>query len=187
MILNDSTIRAKLKDYLLNLAVKPRAIIDELHVHKGNAIADVVAVYKEPHCYEIKGVTDNIYRLRTQGKFYDLVFKKISLVTTKNHLKNAIATTPRHWGIIIASNIDNNVKLNHYRKALPNPYFNKKMALHTLWRQEMLNVTDLNKIKLPKKTNKQELVSEISNNLTLKEVNTAIANSLFNRVITQNH
>lgn len=184
MILNDPAIRAKLKEYLFNLSIKPRTIIDELHVHKGNAIADVVAVYKEPHCFEIKGETDNISRLKTQGKFYDLVFKKISLVTTSNHLNNAIATIPQHWGIIIASYKNDVVKFNHYRKALPNPLFNKKMALYTLWRQEMLHVTDLNKIKLSKKMNKQELVSEISNNLTLKEVNAAIANSLFNRVAT---
>lgn len=182
MILKDPVIRTKLKEYLLSLSVKPRAIIDELHVHKGNAIADVVAIYKEPHCFEIKGETDNISRLKTQGKFYDLVFKKISLVTTNNHLKNAIATTPQHWGIIIASEKEGIVKFNHYRKAMPNPSFNKTMALHTLWRQEMLNVTELNQIKLPKKINKHELISEISNNLTLKEVNTAIANSLFNRV-----
>jgi hypothetical protein len=111
MILNDPTIRTNLKEYLLNLLVKPRTIIDELHVHKGNAIADIVAVYKEPHCFEIKGETDNISRLKFQGKFYDLVFKKITLVTTQNHLQNAINTIPPHWGVLLAFNKSEQVKL----------------------------------------------------------------------------
>lgn len=182
MTLNDSVIRARLKVYLSGLPVPPRAVIDELHVHKGNAIADVVAVYKEAHCYEIKGETDNISRLKSQGGYYDLVFKRISLVTTDNHLANAIKTTPPHWGIMIAFEKDGAVKLKHYRKAKSNPSFNKEVALYTLWRQEMLNVSAENKIELPKKINKQEIAYTIANELTANEVNTSIADSLLNRL-----
>ncbi|WP_166110507.1 sce7726 family protein [Pseudoalteromonas sp. Z9A5] len=181
--LNDPVIRCKLKSYLESLPVKPRAVIDELHVHRGNAIADVVAVYKEPHCFEIKGETDNIYRLKSQGKFYDLVFKKITLVTTENHLKNALASTPNHWGIIVAFLDQGKVKFRHLRKTKSNPHFSKKYALLTLWKQEMLNVGSLNKIELPKKINKSELVLELANHLTKEKVNTEIANSLFSRTI----
>jgi len=179
--LNDPVIRKKLKSYLNSLPVKPRTIVDELHVHRGNAIADVVAVYKEPHCFEIKGETDSIYRLQSQGKFYDLVFKKITLVTTQNHLKKALESTPQHWGIIIAFLDKEKVKFRHVRKTKSNPSFCKKLALLTLWKQEMLNVSSLNKIELPKKINKQELVLELANNLTIEKVNTEIANSLFKR------
>ena len=186
-ILNDPIIRKKLKTYLNALAIKPRAIVDELHVHKGNAIADVVAVYKEAHCFEIKGETDNINRLLTQGKFYDLVFKKISLVTTENHLKKALKVIPDHWGILLASSNKGIVKLRHYRKATSNPFFVKEVALLTLWKQEMLDVSNNHDIKLPQKINKQELVSEIASNLTLKKINTEIANSLFNRTFMKNH
>ena len=44
------------------------------------------------------------------------------------------------------------------------------------------NVSNNNNIDLPKKINKRELVSELANNLSLKKVNTEIANSLFDRV-----
>lgn len=182
IVLNDPTIREKLKSYLESLPVKPRAIVDELHVHRGNAIADVVAVYKEAHCFEIKGETDNVNRLLTQGKFYDLVFKKISLVTTENHLKKSLDVTPEHWGILIAYKDNGAVKLRHHRKATSNPHFVKEVALLTLWKQEMLDVSNNNDIELPKRINKQELVTEIASNLTLKKVNTEIANSLFNRI-----
>lgn len=182
MILNDPVIRAKLKSYLLSLPTKPRAIIDELHVHKGNAIADVVAVYKEPHCFEIKGKTDNIHRLKTQGEFYNQVFKRITLVTTENHLKKAEKNIPKYWGIIIAFRKAGSVKFRHYRKTDSNPLFNKELALYTLWREEMLDLSSKNKIELPKNINKQEIASEIANNLTLNEVNAEIANTLFKRL-----
>lgn len=187
IVLNDPVIRQKLKSYLKNLPVKPRAIVDELHVHRGNAIADVVAVYKEPHCFEIKGETDNIARLLIQGKFYDLVFKKISLVTTENHLKKALNIIPDYWGVLVAYTNEAEVKFRHHRKASSNPNFVKEVALLTLWKQEMLNVSSTNNIEIPKKINKQELVSELANNLTLKKVNTEIANSLFKRTIMQSH
>ena len=179
--LNDPVIRKKLKSYLNSLPVKPRTIVDELHVHRGNAIADVVAIYKELHCFEIKGETDNIYRLQSQGKFYDSVFKKITLVTTRNHLKKALESTPGHWGIIVAFEDSAKVKFKHIRKTTSNPWFCKKLALLTLWKQEMLNVSDLNKIELPKKINKQQLVSALANNLTIEKVNYGIANSILER------
>ena len=128
------------------------------------------------------GETDNVNRLLTQGKFYDLVFKKISLVTTENHLKKSINVIPEYWGILIAYIDNGTVKLRHYRKASSNPHFVKESALLTLWKQEMLNVSNNNNIDLPKKINKRELVSELANNLSLKKVNTEIANSLFDRV-----
>jgi hypothetical protein len=181
IVLNDPAIRKKLKSYLSSLPVKPRAIVDELHVHRGNAIADVVAIYKESHCFEIKGETDNVSRLLTQGKYYDLAFKKVSLVTTENHLKKALSIIPEHWGILIAYDTESNVRLANYRKAASNPFFVKEVALLTLWKQEMLDVSNNNDIELPKRINKQELVTELANNLTLKKVNTEIANSLFNR------
>lgn len=181
IVLNDLAIRERLKCYLEKLPTKPRAIVEELHVHKGNAIADVVAIYSEPHCFEIKGETDNINRLHVQGKFYDLAFKKISLVTTENHLKKALKIIPEHWGILIVSSDEKKIKIINYRKAVSNPFFVKEIALLTLWKQEMLDVISNNDIELPKKINKQELVFELASNLTLKKVNTEIANSLVNR------
>lgn len=181
MILKDPVIREKLKSYLLNLPCKPRAIIDELHVHKGNAIADVVAVYKEPHCFEIKGETDNTTRLRVQGQFYNQVFKRITLITTEKHLKKAQDNTPEFWGIIIAFVKDGTIKFRHHRKSRPNPKFNKEVALYTLWRQEMLELSNKNKIEIKSNINKHDLAHKIAAELTVTQVNKEIANSLLHR------
>ena len=181
MPLNDPTIRAALKEHLLNSFRKPRTIIDELQIHKGNAIADIVAIYKESHCFEIKGETDNINRLTKQGEFYNLTFNKITLVTTKNHLSNAIKKCPPFWGIIIAFEKNGKVKLKYHRKTTKNPEYDRRIALYTLWRQEMLDLSSNNKIELPKKLNKQEIALEISENLSNSAINLSIANLLWQR------
>ena len=49
--LNDVSIRKSLILKLKNQAVRPKAIIEELRVHNGKAIADVVALYAEAHCF----------------------------------------------------------------------------------------------------------------------------------------
>ena len=67
MELNDARIREALLRKLAKQKVKPRAVLEELHVHNGRAIADVVTLHAEAHCYEIKGETDRIERILTQG------------------------------------------------------------------------------------------------------------------------
>ena len=76
--LNDVSIRKSLILKLKNQAVRPKAIIEELRVHNGKAIADVVALYAEAHCFEIKGDGDKIERILKQGKYYNLSFRTLT-------------------------------------------------------------------------------------------------------------
>ena len=140
--LDDNGIRQALMSKLANSSVKPKAIIEELRVHNGNAIADVVAVYKEAHCYEIKGESDSVNRIIKQGAFYDLVFSKVTLVTTSNHLSLARTLAPSHWGIVQVTLKGDRFKFIHHRAAKPNRLYNKKLALLTLWRCELTEVAN---------------------------------------------
>ena len=136
--LDDKTIRQALIQKISG--TRPRAIIEELHVHRGDAIADVVSIHSEAHCYEIKGATDNINRILEQGKYYDLVFPKVSLVTTENHLGRALRLAPVHWGILLAYPTKHGVKIKHIRASMRNKLFDKQLALLTLWRSELAEV-----------------------------------------------
>jgi len=140
VILNDKEIRLVLINKLKNQSKKPKAIIEELGVHNGNAIADVVTLHKEAHCYEIKGDGDKIERILEQGKYYNLSFRKITLVTTNKHLKKALKLAPPFWGIMIVEHIENKVSIKYVRKALINTQYTKNTALLTLWKDEMLNL-----------------------------------------------
>lgn len=140
MTLNDSEIRRSLIQKLNNQAKQPKAILEELRVHNGNAIADVVAIHNNAHCYEIKGDGDKIERVLEQGEFYNQVFWKITLVTTAKHIGKALSLLPNFWGIMVAENVNNVIRIFYVRKSIPNNSFDKKKALLTLWKSEMLNL-----------------------------------------------
>lgn len=138
--LNDVLIRSALLLKLRNQQTKPKAIIEELRVHNGNAIADVVALHSEAHCYEIKGANDKIERIQIQGEYYNTSFRRITLVITKNHLEKALTLAPPFWGIMIAEMEKSEVRIKHYRRATNNRNFCKEIAVQTLWKSEMLEI-----------------------------------------------
>lgn len=182
IILKDREIRDALLLRLKGMPVAPKALLEEVHVHNGNAIADVVAVHTSAHCYEIKGETDSISRLTRQSLAYDKVFNKVTLVTTPKKLNSALKVSPKHWGIIVACNRKGEVKLSYMRGAKPSPNYDKSLALLTLWRQELIslaaNITSSNITKL----NRKQLVDIISNEMQTTILQGQIGSQLIKRV-----
>lgn len=138
--LNDATIREALLRKLERQKCPPRAVLQELHVHNGKAIADVVSLHTEAHCYEIKGETDRIERITAQGVYYNTAFRRITLVTTTSNLRRAQVLAPQFWGILVAIADNDAVRFRHIRAAKRNPYFEKQSAAMTLWKSEMLEL-----------------------------------------------
>ena len=138
--LNDARIREALLCMLSRQKARPRAVLEELHVHNGGAIADVVTLHSEAHCYEIKGATDRIDRITVHGTYYNAVFRRITLVTTECNLRRAMKLAPRFWGIMVAIEVGGAVRFRHVRAALLNPHFDKQAAAMTLWKSEMLEL-----------------------------------------------
>jgi len=139
MILNDKEIRYELRSFLSGRIPAPRAILDELHVSNGNAIADIVGIYKYSHCFEIKGENDSLSRINRQANYYNKSFRKITLVTTVNHLGKAEEVVPDFWGIISARVANGKVVFSYHRRASINPFFNKAEALMSLWKDELID------------------------------------------------
>lgn len=138
--LNDCRIREALLRKLAK--TRPRGVLEELHIHNGRAIADVVTLHTEAHCYEIKGQNDRIERITAQGEFYNRAFRRITLVTTACNLKRARMLAPRFWGIIVAVDDAGTVRFRHVRAAQINPKFEKQTATMTLWKSEMLELVE---------------------------------------------
>jgi len=179
--LTDKEIRHALISSLKRRANAPRATLEELHVCNGNAIADVVAVYKTMHCYEIKGETDSINRIVRQSEFYDQAFSLISLVTTKNHLKRALAICPRHWGILIASELSSGeVSLRHVRGAGRNPQYNPEIALLSLWRSELIQFSVAGSSDFAK-MNRRKIAEAIVSSAPAKIINERLGSALTTR------
>lgn len=179
--LYDKDIREALINKLTN---KSNIVMEELHIHNGNAIADVVSLNKEAHCYEIKSDVDNIRRIEKQGLFYDVTFNKITLVTTEKNLKMALEITPKHWGIMIAHQKKEVVILKYIRGTKYNRKFNKSISLKILWKEEMLALGYL-KNKLMRR---DELVQLIAKENTRKKILEKISSTLSLRAtIKLNH
>ncbi|EPN4987716.1 sce7726 family protein [Vibrio alginolyticus] len=178
MYLNDADIRPKLIDFLKAKAVKPRRVLEELHVHRGNAIADVVTIHNEAHCYEIKGDKDKIERINQQGKYFNKAFSKITLVTTERKLKEAVDKIPPFWGIIVAYISGSEVKFRHVRRTEFNPLFEKEIALATLWKSELNYLNQEMELNISRTINKRDFASELSEKMNKIQICRSIANSL---------
>jgi len=154
-------------------------------VHNGNAIADVVAIHSYAHCYEIKGENDNIYRAVKQSAFYDCVFKKITLVTTDNYIEQAKRLMPPHWGLMLAKTHHQDVKMSYVRRAGISPIFNKKLALMTLWKSELLEAEITGNCKNAKKLNRHQLTEMIASDSIENDILKFIGEKLISRASTQ--
>jgi hypothetical protein len=140
MDLNDARIREALLRKLAQQKTRPRAVLQELHVHNGKAIADVVTLHSEAHCYEIKGATDRIERIAVQGPYYNAAFRRITLVTTECKLRRAVKLVPPFWGIMVAVEDGDTIRFRNFRAAQFNPRFERQSAAMTLWKCEMLEL-----------------------------------------------
>jgi hypothetical protein len=176
--LTDKEIRQALLVHLQRRAKPPLATLEEVHVCNGNAIADVVAVYKTMHCYEIKGETDSINRIVRQSQFYDQAFPLITLVTTANHLKRAEIIAPMHWGIVVASSTrDDLIALRHVRGATRNPLYLPAVALLSLWRSELINFPNFSGPSL-EKMNRQTIAKLIASSVPASAINEIVGQAL---------
>lgn len=176
--LTDKEIRQALIAHLKRRKPMPLAALEEVHVCNGNAIADVVAVYKSMHCYEIKGETDSITRIERQSNFFDQAFPLISLVTTANHLRTAEKSTPKHWGIILASPAQHGeVSLRYVRGATKNNLYRPEVALLTLWRSELVALTASAEKSLDK-MNRQSIASLVALTTPTRDLNELLGKAL---------
>ncbi len=168
--LNDEKIRQALLQRLIKQGLDKHEVIQELHVCSSQAIADIVTLRDESHCYEIKGETDKITRILKQGKHYNKAFRRITLVTTENHLSTALEIAPPFWGIMLARTTQKGeVLITGVRKDKVNPEFDPEIALYTLWKDELLQLLD-NPMPKDKRKNFVDLSKMIAENNKKLEV-----------------
>lgn len=186
--LTDKEIRAALIRHLRGRPVAPKAVLEEVRVHNGNAIADVVTVHRAAHCYEIKGETDAISRIVRQGSYYDQAFRRITLVTTENHLRQAQRIAPAHWGVMVATSADRQAgadverppTLRYVRKATLSPKFDKQIALLALWKCELLTMCGV-ETKNAQKLSRANLSEMIAERTGAREISASVAQLLLTR------
>ena len=168
-------------------AQKRKAIIEDLGVHNGNAIVDIIAVYKTMHDFEIKGETDSVSRVSKQSVYYNVSLPKLTLVTTQNHLSWASKHLPAFWGIILAKkDQEGQVRLTHKRPAKNNPNFSKETSLLMLWKAELLNPRfQILETEVRQNDSRAELATKIAARLTKDQIAALLATSINDREKTK--
>ena len=136
--LDDKTIRKVVKS---SLEKNKYYIIEELGIDHGAVRADVVAISEGfMHGYEIKSDKDNLMRLNHQINAYNKVFDKITLVVGKKHIIECISIVPEWWGIQLATEEDNNIRIYNIRTPKKHKEQSSVSIARLLWRQEALDI-----------------------------------------------
>lgn len=166
-MLSDFHIRKELKNYILSRKYKPRAIVEELRVHNGNAVADVVTVHSKLHCYEIKSDLDSLNRLSEQSRLYAMTFPFVTIVVSRKHIDGVLKIVPQSCGILCAEFEGGRIKFFHIRKAELNKNIDLVGALKMFWRDELCDIyRQIIKCEPKKTLTRDKLIFELSSLLS---------------------
>lgn len=157
--MKDEEIRLILKKNLQKRYGNSLPIIEEFKIEKGMAYPDLVAFFKQPHCYEIKSQYDSLTRLERQVHYYSQCFGKITIICAPKHTQSAISKSP-YW--IAVWEVDDAGNLICKRKGQKNPDYKSLKFLDFLWKEELLNVEKkLELASSPKRFSKNEIIENI--------------------------
>jgi hypothetical protein len=143
-VAHDTQIRRELVGALLGrYREEPGClVVGEMGVLEGRARADVAVINGCLHGYEIKAARDTMARLPAQAEAYSKVFDYMTLVTTENHVPQALRTVPTSWGIALARPSNSGVQFEDLRRAERNLQVEARALLQLLWRDEALAVLE---------------------------------------------
>lgn len=182
-ILKDKDIREPLFDFLEETYGKIR-ILEEKTV--GKSRADVVMVTPDAlFGIEIKSDADTYTRLSDQVKDYDKYFDYNIVVVGSSHGEHTHEHVPPYWGIITVEIVDGTFDFYILRKPQENPKVKCKKKLELLWRPELAQIQEWNRMPKYKNLSRAhavdkilELMPELISESTLKK---QVSDILFER------
>jgi len=180
--MKDKDIREPLFNYLDDTYDKLR-IFEELSIRA--SIADVVVVLDDKLMgIEIKSDADTYTRLPSQIKDYNHFFDYNYIAVGKSHSKQVHKHIPDNWGILCVYNSDNGVQTEQLRPAQLNTHTKVKYQIKLLWRLELNNILEKNKLPKYKQKSKRFVQLKLVEKLTEDTLKLDICNELFERDYT---
>lgn len=143
MLLNDNGVRKLLLRELLAIYKNDpnTRIINELGMDFGASRVDVAVVNGIIHGYEIKSDVDTLDRLPRQINYYNQLFERMTIVSSRKFYQQVALLVPKWWGIKIISH--DGSRLIEKRKGRLNKIQDKDILLKLLWKQELENFVDV--------------------------------------------
>ena len=116
-------------------------VIDELGLLHGKARIDIAIINGNLHGIEIKSARDDLSRLCSQVKIYNLVFNKVTLVLAERFLNDATEIVPSWWRIItVTQGPRGGIYLNRARLGKSNLRIDLHSMVMLLWRDEVIDL-----------------------------------------------
>lgn len=141
MPLGDAEIRhALLRELAHRARSDDSAVLEELGLCRGNAIADVLFVDDCLHGYEIKSDRDTLRRLGSQAEIYCRVLERVSLVVGAHHLEEALEVVPSWWEVVVAENRESTVAFTCAREGTRNPCPSARALVELLWLEDSMRL-----------------------------------------------
>ena len=129
--------------------------------------ADLVLANGRLVGFEIKSEKDSLKRWETQKVAYTNVFDEVWLCTHGKHLEKALASTPKHIGIIL---VDNTKSIAIAREAKKNHGLNNVYDLiGLLWREEVDELSKLYDIPIKTRATKKEAREILAKEISLQD------------------
>lgn len=182
-MLKDKDIREPLFDFFDEKFGKVR-IIEEKQIAKSRA--DVMLVLEETLVgVEIKSDADTYTRLARQIKDYNKFFDYNYVVVGSSHSKHVDEHIPEYWGIIVATEDEQNINFQVLREPGINKRAQKtykmKRKLSILWRPELARIQEINNMPKYKQKSKDFVITKIMEKVPWELLHKQISEELFQR------
>lgn len=157
-------------------------VIDEMDVLFGTSRIDIAVINGKIHGFEIKSERDNLERLPYQIESYNKVFDTVTIVVCENHLSNVMEIIPKWWGVYCVLKQKKLLKLVKERNAIENSDTDLLSLTQLLWRNELIELLNLNGIKKGTKSKTRfALCNMVVKNIEESNVRTFIREKLKSR------
>lgn len=117
-------------------------IVEEMGIWNGAVRIDLAVINGEMAGYELKSAKDTLSRLPAQATLYNAVFDRVHLVAAEKHVSPAIAGIPAWWGILVAVQADDGVRLECFRQSAINDDVQPIQIARLLWRDEAIAILE---------------------------------------------
>jgi len=182
MLLNDADVRTLLMEELHSCyGNDPNTrVINELGINNGKSRVDVAVVNGIIHGYEIKSDLDTLDRLPRQIRYYNKLFQRMTIVSSRKYYQQICELVPKWWGIKIIS-IDG-TRLIEKRKGRKQNAQDIDTLLSLLWKKDLEELTDVFKYpKKMKKIKKHQLLEIFSKEADIQTIQQHVYNALKTR------
>lgn len=157
-------------------------IVEEMGIWNGAVRVDLAVINGEMVGYEIKSAKDTLSRLPAQATLYNSVFDRVYLVAAEKHVSPAIEGIPAWWGILLAVQNGDGVRLERYRHGAINRDVDPIQVARLLWRDEALAVLEQHQAaRGVRSATREKVVSRLADILDIDELRREVRNRLKRR------